>query len=1249
MTLETKQGNAFDTASLLIALLRASGIHARYAYGTVRIPIESVMNWVGGVTQPEAAIQLLAQGGIPVVAQTQGGVIKFAKMEHVRVEAWIDFFPSRGAKHLVGDSWVPLDASFKQYQLTPGMDLPQAVPFNAQALVDHLTQTTTINETEGWVSGLDQNYLQTTLQSYQTQLENYLTQTHPEATVGEVLGTQTIIPANRPVLAAGLPYQVVARGNTFATLPATLRHTLTVTLFESVTAQALDNPSFTVTLSLPVLRSQRLHLTYVPATEMDAQALAHYQNDPNVTQLPLYLFRVKPVLKLEDTVLAEGPAVTMGQPQDYTLTLTDPHQSQAQPPGVVQAGDEVVFTVNGNGLTLDVLKSRAASSRDTPDVAENLHQLGLLFWFEHDWLDSLAARVYQVRTQRLPSVGVFFMPLTVRYLFGIPKSGYYHTRQIDVRRNVQMVVGETSPARFDFMSHIGLHGSYLEGSVLDQLFGQTWMPGRSTTQVLKEAVQQNIPIYTITSTNLQTVLPQLSLTADVREEIINAVSTGKTVVIPQRDVTQGRWVGTGYLIQDPVTGAGAYLIDGGYNGGTWEGCTITVQASVYRQGFIYGALSALQDTFEQLQAELTARLKAEMAVSKQLQENRTQVEQLNQLLDLTVKLFVGALTALGVEPLISGNGCFVAKAKPATADTYVKNQVYVPLVGQPAAGNNEKTAVEFTAEGVTSCWNYQWAFGEGQSTSTDQSPSYSYPGAGKYVVTVSATCQGNPATQTSQVTVYLMGVSLKKLWETQNKTNQIFDPTLKDDPSGVSQIDETDGEATYGIYRHKLYSVSDAQNTYRVSVDLDVQPPELRHRFLGAAYQNGPKINQSDTALPTAMTQPAEMVFVDPSAEPAVTDFDIKVGFDANQNHLLEEEEAKALYVYTPQGGQPRYAIVKGINNAKYEEHRVTIESKINITPDWLNFPAPNARAFLKIFYERGPDNLVNSPYQPTFSIEQTLEAFTNNVEFSEWLTHNAGLEFDAQGKATIQQYIWGEKTKVAQFFAERTPFALENILVNTEGRFELSTPTGELLKQFYEQYVKTEAEPLLKGTDKDIVTLPQGGGFYHFPNEQAPDLFKSLSPAWVKPSTVAVGKDDGYSGFGALFGDLVGGGNAFDDFDAFGVVGRGRVLDPRYQFTVTKEESGIWPLNTEVYLVSSIHFECELEDLYDFNYESGVLASHAAALQIGFGKGINGNQHNYGQIYRHKIIIKHDYDYPFEHTQIPLPTLRKKETTKGE
>ncbi len=44
MTLANTKGNAFDTASLLIALLRASNIPARYVTGTVQLPIEKVMN-----------------------------------------------------------------------------------------------------------------------------------------------------------------------------------------------------------------------------------------------------------------------------------------------------------------------------------------------------------------------------------------------------------------------------------------------------------------------------------------------------------------------------------------------------------------------------------------------------------------------------------------------------------------------------------------------------------------------------------------------------------------------------------------------------------------------------------------------------------------------------------------------------------------------------------------------------------------------------------------------------------------------------------------------------------------------------------------------------------------------------------------------------------------------------------------------------------------------------------------------------
>ena len=53
----------------------------------------------------------------------QGGTVKWIDLEHVWVEAYVDYTPSRGAVNRTPNTWVPLDASFKQYQFTQGMDI----------------------------------------------------------------------------------------------------------------------------------------------------------------------------------------------------------------------------------------------------------------------------------------------------------------------------------------------------------------------------------------------------------------------------------------------------------------------------------------------------------------------------------------------------------------------------------------------------------------------------------------------------------------------------------------------------------------------------------------------------------------------------------------------------------------------------------------------------------------------------------------------------------------------------------------------------------------------------------------------------------------------------------------------------------------------------------------------------------------------------------------------------------------------
>ena len=48
------------------------------------------------------------------------------QMEHIWVEVATDYYPSRGAKNHKADAWIPLDASFKQYEYSDGVDM-QAV------------------------------------------------------------------------------------------------------------------------------------------------------------------------------------------------------------------------------------------------------------------------------------------------------------------------------------------------------------------------------------------------------------------------------------------------------------------------------------------------------------------------------------------------------------------------------------------------------------------------------------------------------------------------------------------------------------------------------------------------------------------------------------------------------------------------------------------------------------------------------------------------------------------------------------------------------------------------------------------------------------------------------------------------------------------------------------------------------------------------------------------------------------------
>ena len=92
--------------------------------------------------------------------------------------------------------------------------------------------------------------------------------------------------------------------------------------------------------------------------------------------------------------------------------------------------------------------------------------------------------------------------------------------------------------------------------------------GIPAVKALAIASQQGQKIWTIDKNNLSLALSRINLGADAELDIRNAVNAGKIATAHETRINFNGWIGEGYTLVDPNTGAGAYMISGGGNGGT---------------------------------------------------------------------------------------------------------------------------------------------------------------------------------------------------------------------------------------------------------------------------------------------------------------------------------------------------------------------------------------------------------------------------------------------------------------------------------------------------------------------------------------------------------------------------------------------------------------------------------------------------------------------------------------------------------
>ncbi|POZ49593.1 hypothetical protein [Methylovulum psychrotolerans] len=554
-------------------------------------PAEAFKNWAGGFTDLNAAMGFAANGGIPVTAVTSAGKISKVRMEHIWVEAALDFIPSRGAKNKAADSWVEMDPSYKQYTYKKGLDAVAISGLDPNQLAQSFTASGTVNDAEGWATGFDPTILQNAQSQAQQKLQAYIQANLSNPTVGDIIGGRSIIAENYPILMGGLSVPVVLTGAHYDKLPASLQQQISYSFAQDIQG-AMLNPT---TLPFAQANNQKLTLSFRPATDADSQALQSLLPQGDLTSLsqlpqsiPSYLISVVPELKLNGQTLKTGSPLRLGEELPLTTAVSFAGRGQTLAPRTYYAvaGSYLAVNAYAGSVSPQTLKATQAQlqhtqsvlqSADTSQIAalnrEDLlgdlfHAGGLGYYAQLTALSRLMGLQNGAHYTLAAGTGTFGYEPNVSYFFGFPRSIKPGGIALDIPL-VSVTASDDGDAahKKQYTLQTGILSSALESAVPEQLFTNAQNPGEaiSAVKALQKASAAGQRIYHITPATLANIHHDADTMADIR----NALNAGKEVITHTDNVSVPGWTGAGYIITDADTGAGAgaYKIAGGGNGG----------------------------------------------------------------------------------------------------------------------------------------------------------------------------------------------------------------------------------------------------------------------------------------------------------------------------------------------------------------------------------------------------------------------------------------------------------------------------------------------------------------------------------------------------------------------------------------------------------------------------------------------------------------------------------------------------------
>jgi RHS repeat-associated protein len=598
-TLVSKAGNATDHASLLIALLRASNIPARYVRGQVQFTDDTRgLEWIGAKTYVGAR-SILTRGGV-----SAGSSATSLWFDHVWVEACVPYGNYRGTKvDKTGHRWIPLDASFKEKVYQAGIAVNVDFDYDAYLAyrtngADSLPHEAFAKQVGAAVKALPPHY------------ENN--------TVEDVPYTGKQITRRFDILPASLPYQIKSftawGGGITETetpeVPETHRYRLEIS--------GVNLPS-TLTLYMPQISLSRLTLGFSPVSGSDKTELDRYLNTGTAALLaysPQAGFSIAPV-NMQAVIRVDGTPVITGNSFDLmkdviVLGILPDFNLAVEPKTLtlnmaLKVGNSTYNSVSFNkkikGTDIYALFADAFQTSDrllreraerllnntrtisdpntNPDetIGEYLHLVGLKYL---RYIDDAGKRIGALDGGSGwggNHIGATSTVAKSQYLFDLPyalsNAGALKGMLVDFpggqSRNVDLSTGQAVWKTF-----------LLGGFAMSALESYVWQEnGRadavSTVRGIQFAREQGIEVLTINSANQATEIPKLTSNADSSlnyhtatvSQIQSQISQGYKFTIPRSLILYDNWKG-GVWVSEKQSGgnwSAGYIISGGYAGG----------------------------------------------------------------------------------------------------------------------------------------------------------------------------------------------------------------------------------------------------------------------------------------------------------------------------------------------------------------------------------------------------------------------------------------------------------------------------------------------------------------------------------------------------------------------------------------------------------------------------------------------------------------------------------------------------------